>query len=286
LKTVFKKSLWVSVASILLPIAPAHASLMSVNVGTTVLTDPMAQFGGAFRYTYQYNDSISAVATTARSVNSLVFSQIALGPSYGRFSSQGGAGSFTGSVVDYQFGLNLVDAQVSSKSASGAFVSTSAVVPTGAPSTLRLSVVQGVAVYSLNGSQTISNYSCVYTGLQSTVSVRNQFGNSVTVQLGSEGNFLGGSANNLMCRDGYAFNPDVDSQALFSVRDSRIVLSTELLRFAPNFNPSLTWFTNGTGGLVSAFSASTPVDSGSVPLPGSLALALIGVVGMSLRKRG
>jgi hypothetical protein len=272
----------VSLACAMFCTSTVQANLMSVDVGSVMYTDPRAPSGGLFRFTYQYDDAVGAVTTTRSALNSLAFSQIALGPSYGRFSDQGGVGSFTGSLVSYQFGLNLIGTQAASIVGPG-FVNTPSSVPTGLSNTLTLNFLQGVATYNLNGVQASSNYGCVFTRFQGAINIQNQFGNTVEARLGSEGNFLGGSGNRVMCLDGYAYNPDTASQSILSESSSRIAVSTELLRFAPSFNPDLRWFASG-GTLVSPFSASTPVGNGTVPLPGSLGLALFGVCALGSRK--
>jgi hypothetical protein len=264
-------------------IAPVQASLMSVEVGTVIYTNPLAPQGGAFRFNYQYDDSVSAVTTTTSTFNAVPFSSIALGPGYGRIASgSAGQGSFTGSLTRYGFDLTLTGTQAASRTGPG-FVSTPSQVPAGAANRLTLNVLLGQATYIENGTVNTSSYGCILTVFSGSVDIQNQFGNTVLSRLGSEANVLGGPGNRIMCLDGYAFNPDATTQNLFFENASRIMLATERLRFSPNFNANVFWSGNQSGS-VPAFSASLPVVSSEVPMPQSLFLSLIGLAGLLASK--
>jgi hypothetical protein len=266
-------------AAALFVAAPVQANLMSVDVGTVIFTAPLAPDGGVFQFNYQYDDSVSAVNTTTSYFNGVPFSSIILGPGYGRVASpSAGQGNFTGTLTRYEFALTLTGTLAASRTGAG-FVSTPSQVPAGAPNNLTLYALSGQATYVNNGILHTSSYGCILTTFSGNVDIQNQFGNKVLSRLGSEANVRGGPGNRIMCLDGYAFNPTVTTQTLYSESASRIILATELLRFSPNFNPNVVWLGN-QGGSVAAFSASRPVGSNDLPVPGSLLLSLIGFVSL------
>lgn len=277
-----KKAVSVLAGSVALIAAmPSYANIMAVDAGTIIIGggfgDPS---GGQFKLYFNYDDSLAAAQVNQSTINNDRFKYINLagyGPSSG---SQGGTGTFTGSLTTYALNLTLTQAT----NGSPGFAKFDS---TGARGGIYLSLIQGQATYSVNGVSTTRDYGCLQTSFSASATVTNKTGNPVKLSLFSEGVLVGGPARDYMCFNGYAFDPTTTGQTLLSVSNSQLTLATERLSVERAYDPNITWFaqSGSAGPFIRPFSRSSLVDGGSVPLPGGIGLLSLGLVALVARRQ-